>query len=177
MDKLICSFSGGRTSAYLAYKLQYSPEFADFEKHYVFANTGKELEETLVFVDRCDKEFGLNVVWIEAKFTQEMGVGVSYSIVDFASASRKGEPFNAMIEKFGIPNKNGPFCTKELKSRPIGKWAKDNVGDALLAIGIRADERRRSSLLLIKFTLWCRHGRHLRSWFVIFGHGCLLTWS
>ena len=31
-----------------------------------FANTGDEQEETLEFVDMCDKEFGLDVVWLEA---------------------------------------------------------------------------------------------------------------
>lgn len=143
MKNLIVSFSGGRTSAYMAYKIQFSPEFAKWNKHYVFANTGKEREETLVFIDKCDKEFGLNVVWIESVISQEKGIGVSWKQVDFNTASRDGGPFDDMVKKFGIPNKEFPFCTRELKERPMDKWAKQVVGDAVWAIGFRADERKR----------------------------------
>lgn len=36
---------------------------------FVFANTGEENEETLIFVDKCDKYFGLNLTWVEAQPT------------------------------------------------------------------------------------------------------------
>lgn len=145
MKKVIVSFSGGRTSAYMAYKMQFSPEYSDWEKHYVFANTGKEMEETLRFIDRCDKEFGLNLTWVESVITQEKGIGVSWRLIDFDTASRKGEPFSAMVQKFGIPNKNFPHCTRELKERPMAKWAAETIGsNAVWAIGFRADEKRRA---------------------------------
>ena len=144
MKKVIVSFSGGRTSAYMAYKMQFSPEFSEWEKHYVFANTGKELEETLVFVDKCDKEFGLNLAWLEAVINPEMGIGCGYKFVDLITANRTGLPFDEMVKKFGIPNIDFPHCTRELKERPMGKWAKEIVGgDYVWAIGLRADERRR----------------------------------
>lgn len=142
--KVIISFSGGRTSAYMAYKMQFSPEFSEWEKHYVFANTGKEREETLDFVQRCDKEFGLNLNWIEGVINQEKGVGVDWRRVDFLTASRKGEPFHEMVLKFGVPNKDYPHCTRELKTRPMQKWADDTIGrEHLWAIGFRVDERKR----------------------------------
>lgn len=145
MKKVIVSFSGGRTSAYMAYKMQFSPEFSGWEKHYVFANTGKEREETLIFVDRCDKEFGLNVAWVEAEINKDMGVGCTWRQVDFATASRGGQPFSDMVQKFGIPNKDFPHCTRELKERPMKKWAADVVGGEFVwAIGFRADEKRRA---------------------------------
>lgn len=145
MKKIVVSFSGGRTSAYMAYKMQFSPEFADFEKHYVFANTGKELEETLIFVDKCDKEFELNLTWVEAVFNPVKGIGVTYKKVDYNTASRNGEPFMEMIKKLGIPNQNFPHCSRELKARPINKWANDAVGrNRFMAIGMRVDERRRA---------------------------------
>lgn len=165
--KIIISFSGGRTSAYMAYKMQFSPEFSEFEKHYVFANTGKELEETLIFADRCDKEFGLNLVYVEAIINPEMGVGCSYKIVDFETADRSGRPFNEMVQKFDIPNKSAPMCTKELKERPMGKWAKKTIEkDYVWAIGMRIDERKRQKFTPNKIypliTTWPTNERMVR---------------
>lgn len=144
MKKIIVSFSGGRTSAYMSYKMQFSPEFSSVEKYYVFANTGKEMEETLLFVDQCDREFGLNLTWIESVINPVKGFGVEWKQVDFATANRSGLPFDEMVKKFGIPNIDFPHCTRELKERPMGKWANEVVGcDYVWAIGMRADERKR----------------------------------
>lgn len=113
---------------------------------YVFANTGKELPETLDFVHRCDVEWGLKVVWIEALINQQKGKGVRYKIVSYETAARNGGPFDEMVHKFGIPNKDFPFCTRELKERPIEKWARDHYGkDFRIAIGMRIDERSRAT--------------------------------
>lgn len=143
--KIIVSFSGGRTSAYMAYLMQTRPEFQNVEKHYVFSNTGKEREETLIFVEKCCREFGLNVTWVEAQINQEMGIGCDWRRVDFATASRNGQPFSDMVRKFGIPNKDFPHCTRELKERPMKKWAAEIVGgEYVWAIGFRADEKRRA---------------------------------
>lgn len=56
MKPLIVSFSGGRTSAYMAYilKRDYSQEY---NMRFVFMNTGEEREETLIFIDRCDRAY------------------------------------------------------------------------------------------------------------------------
>lgn len=112
---------------------------------FVFANTGKENEETLAFVNECDKRWGLNVVWLEAKIDPEKGKGTSYNIVDFEAASRDGAPFWAMYEKYGLPNNMAPHCTRELKQAPIYKFVKDLFGanPYQMAIGMRYDERRR----------------------------------
>lgn len=140
----IISFSGGRTSAYMAYKIK--TEITDLKTAYVFANTGKEREETLIFVNECDKRWSLGIVWIESVINPQKGVGVGYKIVNFETAARNGEPFSDMVSKFGIPNKEFPHCTRELKERPMQKWAMDNFGnDYVFAIGMRADERKRAS--------------------------------
>ena len=55
MKRLFISFSGGRTSAYMARRLLRDRP-ADTEIVTVFANTGQEDERTLEFVDRCDRE-------------------------------------------------------------------------------------------------------------------------
>jgi len=67
-DKLlVCTFSGGRTSAFMGLFLQNYNKYKDFDKVFIFANTGKEREETLEFINECDKQWKLNVVWLEAK--------------------------------------------------------------------------------------------------------------
>lgn len=146
--RLLISFSGGETSALMS-KLIHERMSEDYDAiRTVFANTGQENEETLAFVDRCDKAFGLNVVWIEAVTPSERGVGARCREVTFETASRDGEPFEEMIRKHGIPNKNSPLCSKELKTRPITRWARENgwlPGSYDLAIGIRADEIDRMS--------------------------------
>ena len=139
-SNVLVSFSGGKTSAYMSYLLKSNSKS---NLVFVFANTGQENEETLVFVDKCDKEFGLNVVWVEA-VVQADGVGTVHKIVDFDTASRHGEPFEDVIKKYGIPNKSYPHCTRELKAAPIHTYIKSVFDDKYFtAIGIRGDEYRR----------------------------------
>jgi len=142
---LIVSFSGGRTSGYLTKKLLE-------EKHkwknviVIFANTGQEHEKTLDFINNCDKHFGFNTVWIEADIQKEKGVGTKAKIVNYKTASRKGEPFENMIAKYGIPWSKSPICTRELKQYAIQAYLrKVNIkkSERLTAIGIRHDESNR----------------------------------
>lgn len=143
----VMMFSGGRTSAILAKHLKSNP---DKYKNviYVFLNTGKEVENTLQFVDRCDKEWGLGVIWLEALVNNEKGKGTTYKIVDFKTASRNGEPFEAMLKKYPLPNNIASNCTRELKQRPIDAYLRDNYKNNKLirVIGIRADEAHRKSI-------------------------------
>ncbi len=138
--KGLVSFSGGETSAYMAQWL--IANMPEYEFVTVFANTGQELEETLEFVEKCDRLFGLNVVWVEAD-VQPYKQGTKAKTVDFDSASRSGEPFEAVIQKYGIPGVGFPHCSRELKLRPIKDYAKAigwATGTYDTFIGIRADE-------------------------------------
>lgn len=141
--RLLISFSGGRTSAYMSAMLKRSADLLYDEIAFVFANTGAEHEETLRFVDRCDKHFGLGVVWVEAEVHQGR-VASTHRIVTFESASRSGEPFRDVVAKYGVPNKSYPHCTRELKLNPIHSYI-DSLGwcEYETAVGIRADEKRR----------------------------------
>lgn len=140
--KLLVSFSAGETSAYMAKMLK--EKFSDkYDMFFVFANTGKEREETLIFADKCDKEFGLNLVWVEAETNMKKGKGVKAKVVNFETASRNGEPFYDMIKKHGIPNTQMGFCTRELKDYAIRAYCRQiglKKSDYKIAIGIRADE-------------------------------------
>lgn len=144
-EVVIVSFSGGKTSAYMSYFLKKDyGHLYDFV--FIFANTGQEREETLVFVDQVDRSLGLGLVWVEAVVNPEHGKGIRHKIVDFNTASRNGEPFEAHIKKSGIPNPSFPQCSDRLKLAPIEDYKKKNGLRGLKhSIGIRADEAHRKS--------------------------------
>lgn len=147
--KLLISFSGGRTSAYMLWWLLNGWEDRDnWDMVVVFANTGKEHEKTLEFVQRCSVEWGVEIIWVESRHKDDNGIpysekgwAVKHRVVDFNSASRNGEPFEEMISVLGIPSTNAPFCSKQLKKFAIESYLK-SIGweDYTTAIGIRIDE-------------------------------------
>jgi|WetSurMetagenome_2_1015567.scaffolds.fasta_scaffold03883_10 3'-phosphoadenosine 5'-phosphosulfate sulfotransferase (PAPS reductase)/FAD synthetase len=146
MFELLISFSGGRTSAFMTKWILDSNLAKWRDIVVVFANTGKEREETLEFVKMCDDVFGFKTVWVEAITNPENGKGVRAKIVDYKTASRNGEPYEAMIAKHGIPSVKSPHCTRELKKYTIRAYAK-SIGwkKYETAIGIRIDEVDRIS--------------------------------
>ena len=148
--KMRISFSGGRTSAYMT-KMLLDRCSDEYEFLVVFANTGQEHPATLEFIHQCDLNFGFNTVWIEADINPAMGQGTRWKVVDYKTACRPldlNSPFEKAIQKYGIPNTTRPYCTRELKLRPMDKFS-ESLGfgprDAVTAVGIRADEKRRVS--------------------------------
>ncbi|EDS4706300.1 phosphoadenosine phosphosulfate reductase family protein [Salmonella enterica] len=143
-QKMLVLFSGGRTSAYMTYRLL--TECRDeYEMIPVFANTGQEMNETLDFVHYCDTHLGFNTVWVEA-VVHGGRVATTHKVVTYETAARSGEPFEEVVEKYGIPNRSYLHCTRELKENPIHSYIRSigwKKGDYLTAIGIRADEPRR----------------------------------
>lgn len=126
------SFSGGRTSAYMLWRVLQSNGGLPSDAVVCFANTGKESPETLYFVQACAREWSVPITWVE------YGRG----IVTPETASRNGEPFAALIaKKRYLPNPIARFCTSELKVLPIE--AGMPFEDPETMIGVRADEPRR----------------------------------
>ncbi len=140
-EALFVSFSGGRTSAYMCWWLL-NNKADEYNFIFVFANTGQEHEKTLEFVNECDKRFGLNLVWIEAVVHHGERIGSTHKIVSFETASRKGEPFEEVIKKYGIPNQDYPHCNRELKLNPIFSYKRslEFKSNHKMAVGIRVDE-------------------------------------
>lgn len=148
--KRICvSVSGGRSSAVMAYIIATSSLYKDIPKVFVFANTGKEREETLIFITELEKLIGHKIHWVEAVVTMQIGVGIEAIEVDYLTASRKGEPFQAVIEKesftagFGkLPNMSAPYCSGRLKQVPIHKFTKEYFGTTQYtkAMGMRLED-------------------------------------
>jgi 3'-phosphoadenosine 5'-phosphosulfate sulfotransferase (PAPS reductase)/FAD synthetase len=139
----VISFSGGRTSAYMLWRVLQSNNGLPKEAIVCFANTGKEEEATLQFVNRCSKEWDVPITWLE--YADAAEVKDRFRQVTFETASRDGEPFEALILKRKyLPNPVSRFCTVELKVRTIHRYLKANgwtEWDSM--IGIRADEQRR----------------------------------
>lgn len=144
IDSPTCiSFSGGRTSAYMLHQVLEANNGLPHEAIVCFANTGKEEEATLRFVDRCSKEWGVPITWLEYQAAPE--TKDRFRVVTFETASRDGEPFEALIRARNyLPNPVSRFCTVELKVRTIHRYLKSmgwTEWDSML--GIRADEQRR----------------------------------
>jgi len=138
------SFSGGRTSAYMLYKvLEANDMKLPGEAIVCFANTGKEDEATLKFVEDCAINWGVPIVWLEYRNAEE--TKDRWTQVTYETASRNGEPFEALILKRNyLPNPVARFCTVELKVRTIHRYLKaHNWTEWSSMLGIRADEQRR----------------------------------
>lgn len=137
----VVSFSGGRTSAYMLWRILQAHGGALPDDLVVcFANTGKERIETLDFVQRCADAWSVPIAWLEWR---DGPAGKRFSVVSHASASRAGEPFSALIRKRRfLPNQVSRFCTQELKIRVMKDWTRATLGWARWTnvVGLRADE-------------------------------------
>jgi len=153
------SFSGGRTSAYMLYKvLQTGGGQLPNEAIVCFANTGKEDEATLKFVQECSDRWNVEIHWVERRFDD-----IGFERVTFETASRNGEPFEELIKKRNyLPNPVARVCTSELKIRAQSKYLasldffngeKYSAIENFSWIGIRADEQRRAAKIADKSRL------------------------
>ena len=95
----VISFSGGRTSSYMLKKIVDAYDgWLPSDIAAVYANTGMERPETLEFVDVCGREWGVDIVWVEYLWDAPHRTRV----VEFATASRNGEPYAALIDRKGF---------------------------------------------------------------------------
>jgi len=143
IDSPTCiSFSGGRTSAYMLWLVLQENDGLPADSKVMFANTGKEDDATLRFVNECAVRWGVPITWLEFRNAE-----VPFEVVTFETASRNGEPFEALIKKKNyLPNPIARFCTVDLKILTFERYLK-SIGwkewDNL--IGIRADQPRRAA--------------------------------
>lgn len=118
----------------------------EYEIVYVFANTSREKEETLIFVDNVTKHWNIPIIWVEAIVHADTGVGTTHRVVSYESALRDGEILEDIIEKFGIPCSKTPVCTRESKKYCINSLIRSlgwSLKETRVAIGYRADEPKR----------------------------------
>ncbi len=139
------SFSGGRTSGYMLWRIlqSHGGRLPD-DVVVLFANTGKEMPETLDFVQECSDRWGVPITWLEYRDSPER-----FAVVTHATASRDGEPLAAVIAKRKfLPNPVARFCTVEAKILTMSRYL-NSIGwtewDSV--IGFRADEPKRVAKL------------------------------
>lgn len=141
----LISFSGGRTSGFmLKHILDAHGGTLPADVHVAFANTGREMPETLDFVQECSERWRVRIIWVE--FDPEAPNKTRFP--SYEQASRNGEPFVAVIRKSKsgmLPNPLMRFCTTEMKIRRFKMLMHKVLGYARWAsvIGLRADEMRR----------------------------------
>lgn len=138
------SFSGGRTSAYMLHQILVANNGLPDRAVVTFANTGREMPQTLDFVNECSHRWDVPIVWLEYDRPENK---VGFKVVTRETASERGEPFELMIRAKNnyIPNVVRRFCTSELKVLTIKRYLVQELGwdKWTQAVGIRADERHR----------------------------------
>lgn len=165
--------SGGRTSGrLLAYLLENVPDFRE-EWLVFFGNTGKERHETLDFIHEMETRWNVPIAWGEyvrvpaasipagiypderrnknLREAAERGENAHwFKIVDYATAARNGEPFDALNAWTpGLPNPVGRACSTQMKFRTCARWMFANGhAEYAPAIGIREDEKHRKASIL-----------------------------
>lgn len=139
----LISFSGGRTSGFMLAKIvEAHGGTLPVDVCVATANTGRELEETLRFIQRCSEFFGVHIQLLEYDPEAEH----STRLVSHNSASRNGEPFDALIKaRKMLPNPVIRFCTIEMKIRRFDRYCRHWLGwDRWISVvGLRADEMHR----------------------------------
>ena len=155
------NFSGGRSSAYLLHSLLEGHD-GQLPPHavVVFANTGRERPATLDFVRSTQEALALDVHWLEYDYdAAASGVPGDWKNiarrVDYHSASRRGQPFEALIRSRAyLPNATQRLCTAELKVETIRRWCTRELGikstTLVNVLGVRYDEPRRWRRILAR---------------------------
>ena len=141
----LISFSGGRTSGFMLKKIleAYAGKLPS-DIYVVFANTGKEMPQTLDFVNDCGQEWDIDIIWLELEICEERPIYRTKQ-VNYETASRRGEPFSALIKrKKMLPNPYLRICTQELKMNVMKRYMV-NLGlkEWNNAVGLRYDEQSR----------------------------------
>lgn len=137
------AFSGGRTSAYMLHEILHANGPLPENTVVSFQNTGREMPETLDFVQEVGERWGVPIVWLE--WHPAPKPSDRWRVVSHNSASRNGEPFEGLIRsRKGLPYKFARFCTAELKVNAATRYLKAQGWERWhVARGLRADERRR----------------------------------
>ena len=151
------AFSGGRTSAYMLHQILEANGSLPDRAVVSFQNTGREMPETLDFVQECGDRWGVRIVWLEYRLrwtgaphdvrNHVFDTGAhSYDIVNHNSASRNGEPMAQLLEYYGfIPTAISRWCTGRLKMKTGASYLKDQGWtEWTSATGIRFDEDKRA---------------------------------
>jgi hypothetical protein len=148
--KLAAMISGGRSSAMAVYSLINNPKYKNYEKVFIFNNTGLERPETIEFLKDIQIYFNINIVCLEAKSNLNYKKGIEAVVVNIDNLNMRGKPFVEAIKQMnknkniGVPNSAIPYCSDYAKTRPalyyirnVLKWKKKEY---LYMLGFRGDD-------------------------------------
>lgn len=151
---LTVNVSGGRSSAYQAAHIIEANGRVPEGVPFLFNNTGKERRETYDFIQKFDNYYGIGIIWTE----YDPAVPGKFRRVDYATASRNGEPFERLLSEIvpkrrdgsagvrPLPNPTQRTCTAALKVKTAHRFLRREMGwptRYYSAIGYRADEPSR----------------------------------
>lgn len=145
----VVSFSGGRTSACLAYLIEQMRKSGEWVApvEYIFMDTGAEHPKTYDFIRRVVSEFGINLTCLQGDFNQPVGEGHTYKIVSIDDIKHDpiNGPYGEMMRKYGVPTLASAWCTSRMKEETFSKYCNDKYGKGnyVTWLGIRADEPKR----------------------------------
>lgn len=140
---VLISFSGGRTSGYMLHQILEANGGLPDKAKVTFANTGREMPETLDFVQECSDRWNVPITWLEYNRRDNK---VTYDVVSHNSASRNSEPFEQLLKTKGnyLPNQAQRFCTQQMKVLTIKRYLVSRGWTRWTnTVGIRADEAHR----------------------------------
>lgn len=148
MENLVINVSGGRSSAMMAYHIHTSDRYKNYNKLYLFCNTGQERNETFNFLFNIVDVWGIDIHFIEGVYSNEKGIGVKARKVDRKNLDTNSEVFAECIKHLqknkwtGVPNQATPYCSEYLKVRPAHYYAKNYFGSTryVKAIGFRKED-------------------------------------
>ena len=144
---MIVKLSGGRSSARMLRLLLDDGRFVRGRDFAVFTNTGLEHNETLSFLAAIEREWDVNVVWLEYDYDENRMPKESFRVVNYETAARDGRPFwDAMTQGHCgiIPHTTSRKCTVKTKIAVSDRWqAAMGFDDPLIAIGYRKGEEAR----------------------------------
>lgn len=151
----VAGISGGRTSAFMAYRLPSSTVLC-------FQNTGKEHPKTIDFLRRLEDDLRRPIVRLEYRSPPrgEPPRNSTFEVVSHERLSMKGEPCRDLLESlaaFRKLHKNKPpiapwarqrICTAYLKIKVQRAYARSLGWDEWTAfVGLRFDEPARVALM------------------------------
>lgn len=138
----VVSFSGGRSSAYLAYLMEQRRKAGE-DVHFTFMDTGAEHPATYQFIRDLVSNWSIPLVCLRVVVNPVLGKGNSYRIVPVDEIGPDLQPMRDICEKYGTPYVHGAFCTRTMKMEVFERYCRDTFGDYHTWIGIRADEPKR----------------------------------
>lgn len=139
--KQVISFSGGRTSAFMALEVLKIHPSAEV----IFMDTGAEHPKTYEFIRNFAEHFDVNITCLRVIPNAEMRKASTYEQLSVEQIGPDLEPWRRMLRKYGHPYVGGAFCTDRMKTVPFTKYCDEKYGKGNYErwLGIREDEPNR----------------------------------